>query len=148
MLTLTFDSKINRVFSATQDGCVDQVWGGYIKALLNGNGFGTFNPGDHDLVTQMNMVSLLPKMGVWTRFEEGRSRHSWVIYRKWFWHIWRWWPWPLTPKSLPFVCCPGRMCGISYWSETKSLQKDRLTDRQTDRPTCKAICPLIFERGT
>jgi len=31
-------------------------------------------------------------MNVWTKFEEGRSRHSRVIDWKRFGHIWPWWP--------------------------------------------------------
>ena len=36
---------------------------------------------------------------------------------KQFWHIWPQCPWPLTqwPKSIGFLCCPGRMCGQSLW---------------------------------
>ena len=30
---------------------------------------------------------------------------------KHFWLIWPRWPWPLTPKSIGFLCCPGWMCG-------------------------------------
>ena len=70
-----------------------------ILELLNGNGFGTFEPGDLDLWPSDSSIdrdSLLPKMDVWTKFEEGRSRRSRVIDRKRFWHIWLWWPWPLT----------------------------------------------------
>jgi len=43
-----------------------------------------------------NMFPLPSRMDVWTKFAEGRSRHSRVIERKRFWHIWPWWPWPLT----------------------------------------------------
>jgi len=43
----------------------------------------TFDP-----VTQnIKRVHLLPRMDVRTMFEEGRSRHSPFIDRKWFWHI-------------------------------------------------------------
>ena len=38
------------------------------------NLFGTFDPGDHD--PKINRVPLLPRMDVWTKFEEGRSRRS------------------------------------------------------------------------
>jgi len=34
------------------------------------------------LVTKINSVPLLPKMDVWTKFEEGRLRRSGVIDRK------------------------------------------------------------------
>ena len=42
------------------------------------NGFGRYDPGDLD----RNRVPLLPRMYVWTKFEEGRSRLSQVIARK------------------------------------------------------------------
>ena len=35
-----------------------------------------------DSVTKITRVPLLPRMNVWTKFEEGRSRHSWVIDQK------------------------------------------------------------------
>jgi len=35
----------------------------------------------------INRIPLLPRMDVWTKFEEGRSRRYRVIDRKWFWHI-------------------------------------------------------------
>ena len=50
-----------------------------------GNGFGTFDHGDLDLLPndpQINRIHLLPMMDVWTKFEEGRSRRSPVIDRK------------------------------------------------------------------
>jgi len=62
-----------------------------ILDLLNGKGFGTFDPGDIDLWPSdpsIYRVPLLPKMDVWTKFEEGRLRRSQVIDRKGFWHIW------------------------------------------------------------
>ena len=60
---------------------------------------GRFDPSELDLWPsnpKMNSVPLLPRMDVWTKFEEGRSRHSRVIEWKRFWHIWAGWPWPLT----------------------------------------------------
>ena len=33
--------------------------------------------------------------------------------RKQFWHIWLWWPWPLTLNSIGFLCYPGWTCGPS-----------------------------------
>ena len=44
----------------------------------------------------INRVPLLPRMDVWTKVEEGRSRRSPVNDGKWFWRIWPQWPWPLT----------------------------------------------------
>jgi len=35
----------------------------------------------------IDMIPLLPRMDVWTKFEEGRSKLSQVIDRKRFWHI-------------------------------------------------------------
>jgi len=46
---------------------------------------GTFDPGDLDLYPsdpRIYIVPLLPRMDMWTKFEEGRSRHSRVIDRK------------------------------------------------------------------
>ena len=39
------------------------------------NGFGRFDPGDLS-DPKINRVPLLSRMDVWTKFEEGRSRHS------------------------------------------------------------------------
>jgi len=45
------------------------------------------------VLTHLTLVTLaqqsigLPRTDVWTEFEEGRSRHSRVIDRKWFGHI-------------------------------------------------------------
>ena len=80
------------------------------------NGFVTFDPGDLYLWPsdpKINRVPLLPRMDVWTKIEEGRSRHSWVIDRKRFGHIWPQWPWPLTPRSIGFLCYQWWMCGPS-----------------------------------
>ena len=48
-----------------------------VLELLIGNSFGTFDPSDLD--PKINSVHLLPRTDVWTKFEEGRSRHSRVI---------------------------------------------------------------------
>ena len=56
-----------------------------ILELLNGNGFGTFDPGDLDHWPGdpiINRVSQLPQTDVWTEFEEGTSRRSSVIDQK------------------------------------------------------------------
>ena len=56
-----------------------------IPELLIGNIVDTFDPGDLDLWhsdPKINRVLLLPRASVWTKFEEGRSRHSRVIDRK------------------------------------------------------------------
>ena len=90
-------------------------------------------------------------MDVWTKFEEGRTMHSWVIERKVLKR--------LTLVTLifdlvtpiGFLCWLGWMCGgryvkafFSYWLETKRLQTDGPTDRhaQSNMP-----CPLFFEGG-
>jgi len=44
---------------------------------------------------KLERVLLLARTDVWTKFEEDRSRRSWVIDWERFWHIWPWWPWPL-----------------------------------------------------
>jgi len=38
-------------------------------------------------LTQISIVTMLTRLDMWTRYEEGRSRHSRVIDRKRFWHI-------------------------------------------------------------
>mgnify|MGYP006890640461 CR=1 FL=1 len=97
-----------------------------------GNNFGTLDPVDLDLwCSDPNRVPQPPKMDEWTTFEEGSSRRSYVIHLKQIWHIWPRWPWPLTPKSIAFLCYQWPMCGTSlrrvgqgvsrYWSETKRL---------------------------
>ena len=101
---------------------------------------------------QIKSVPLLPGMYVWTKFEEGRSRRSWVIERKWFKHIWPWWPWPLTQwsqnhygSSAAQDGCMDKVWGrkvkafSSYWSETKRLQ--------TDRQTCAKQYVLSSSKG-
>jgi len=54
---------------------------------------------------RINRVPLLPRIDVWTKFEEGRSRHSRVIELKRFWHIWPWWPCPsdLIVNRVPLL---------------------------------------------
>jgi len=64
-----------------------------ILELVNRNVFGTFDLGDLD--PSINRVSRIPKMDVWTRLEEGRSKRSRVIYQKRFWYMW---PWPSDSK--------------------------------------------------
>ena len=41
----------------------------------------------HFLKSYLNRVPLLPRMNVWMKFEEGRSRHSRVIERKVLAHL-------------------------------------------------------------
>jgi len=56
-----------------------------VLELLIGNGFSTFGPGDHALKSsepKINKVPLIPRMDVWTEFEEDSSRRSQVIDRK------------------------------------------------------------------
>jgi len=53
----------------------------------------TFDP---VIPKSIRYVPLLPMTDVWTKFEEGRSMHFWVIDWKRFWQIWPRWPWPLT----------------------------------------------------
>ena len=90
---------------------------------------------------------------MWTKFEEGRLRRSWVIDRKRFWQIWPWWPWPLTPKSIGFLCCPGRMCGPSLRKVGRGvfellIGNEKVTDGQTDRTTCaKQYALSSLKRG-
>ena len=64
-------------FSQFKISCTN-VWrrNSFSKLL---NGFGTFDSGD----PKINRVPLLPRTDVWTKFEECRSRRSWVIDQKW-----------------------------------------------------------------
>ena len=122
-----------------------------IVTLTIWHSFYTFDLGDLDLWPSE------PRTDVWTNFEEGRSRRSQFIDRKQFWHIWLWWPWPLTqwpPKSKGF---PGRLCGQSLRKvgqgilETKKLQTDRQTDQQirrhTDQHVQSNMPSLLRRRG-
>ena len=99
MVTLTFDPVTPKSigFLCYQGWmCLRKVGQGLLELLI-GNAFGTFNPSDFDLWLsdpKINRVPMLPRMDVWTRYEEGWSRCSRVIYLKWFWHIWPQWPWP------------------------------------------------------
>ena len=86
LVTLTFDpvtpKSIGFLF------CQGSIFGQSLRKvgqgvleLLIGNGFGTFefDPGVLGLWPsdpKINRVSLLPRRDVWTKFEEGRSRHS------------------------------------------------------------------------
>ena len=84
--------------------CVDRNEGGLVKALsslfiLIGNVLSTIDQSDIDIWFsdhQIKKFPLLPMMDMWTRYEEGRSRCSWVKIRKRCWHICPRWPWPLT----------------------------------------------------
>ena len=56
-----------------------------VVELLIGHRFCTFDPCDIDLWSsdpKINRVPLIPKMDVWTKFEDGRSRCCRVIDRK------------------------------------------------------------------
>jgi len=54
---------------------------------------------------------------VWTKFEEGRSRHSRVIEQKRFWQIWPWWPWPLIkwPQNRQGLSATQDGCVDQVW---------------------------------
>ena len=59
---------------------------------------------------------------------------------------------PVTPKSIWFLCCPGRVCGQFQEGRSRHSQVidwKRKGYRRTDRPTdmCKAICPFFFKGG-
>ena len=118
----------------------------------NLNSFGRFDPGDLDLWpsdSKMYRVPLIFRMNVWTKFEEGRSRHSWVIEQKQFWNIWPWWP--LTPKSIGFLCCPGRTCGSFRKVHHGVLQllfgNEKVTDGETDRHVQSNMPPSPSKGG-
>ena len=89
-----------------------------------------------------NMVHLLHSMDVWTTYEEGRSRLSWVIDLKWFWRIW-----PGDHDILPNdtkinrVYLLPRMDDVwTKFEEGRSRpswvidRKQNVTDRPTDQP--------------
>jgi len=66
------------------------------------------------------------------------------------WHIWAWWPWPLTPVSIGCLCYPGRTCvqslrKVGHGVLELLIGNEKVTDGQTDM--CKAICPLFFRSG-
>ena len=151
-VTLTFDLKTQGSY-ATKDGCVDQVWGRYLKAFLS---YWTERDLKHLTLVTLTFDPVTPKsIGFlcWLGWMCGpslrkfTSRCSRVIDRKRFWHIW---PWPLTSISLGFLCCPGLMSGpslrkvqfFSYWSETKRLQTDQLTERHV-----QSNVPSLLWRG-
>ena len=108
-----------------------------------GNGLGIFDLDYLDLWPcdpKLNMVAMLLRMDVWTRYEKGRSMHFLVIHRKRFWHICPRWPltqWP--PKSIGFLCYTWLMWWLSwrkvrqvvleFRSLTKRLHTDGLADR-------------------
>jgi len=96
------DPKIDRVHLLTRmewmcGQSLRKVGRQGVLELLIWNGFGTFDSGDLD--PKINRVHLLPRIDVWIEFEEGRSRCSWVIDRKWFGHIWPQWPLTTWPQS-------------------------------------------------
>ena len=51
-----------------------------------------------------------------------RNSFSKLLLKR-FWHISPWWPWPLTPKSIGFLCYPGQMCGPSFRSVDQGIHK-------------------------
>ena len=117
------------------------------------NGFDTFDPGDLDLWpndTKLNRVSLLPRMIVWTLFEEV----SQGVFELLNWNGFGTFDlgdlWPCKPKLFGFLCYPGLMCGLSLRKVGRSVVElliEKVTDRPTDWQTdmCKAICPLFIE---
>ena len=61
---------------------------------------------------------------------------------------------PVTPKSIWFPCCTGRMCGPSLRKVGQGILalligNEKVIDGHTDILTdmCKAIYPLFFEGG-
>jgi len=56
-----------------------KVGQGDLEILIR-NGFSTFDPSD----PKITRVSILPRMDMWTSYEEGRSRRSRDIDQKWF----------------------------------------------------------------
>ena len=117
----------------------------------NLNGFGRFWPSDPEIYR----VPLLPWTGVWTKFEEGRSRLSWVIGWKPFWHIWPRCPWPLTHTINRVPLLPRTYVwtmfeeGRSRRSQVIDLKRKgyRRTDRQTDRLTWAKQYALSSSKG-
>jgi len=90
-------------------------------------------------------------MDVWTKFEEGRSRRSEVIFSTFG---------PgdldLSPSDIKINGAP-QIPRADVWTkfEESMSRSSRVIDRKqkgyrrTDRPTdmCKAICPLFFKKG-
>ena len=95
---------------------------------------------------KINRIPMLLRIDVWTRYEKGWSRHSRVINLKRFWHIWLWWPWPLTQcGSIGLFCYPGWMCGPSLRKVGQGILEllmgnEKVTDGRTDRQTYQQTC--------
>ena len=97
----------------------------------------TFDP-------KINRVSLLPRIDVGTKCEEGKSRRSQVLDHKQFWHIWPGYLdlWPLNQKG--FICYPGWMCGPSLKKVCQGVLEllignEKVTDGQTFQPTDRHV---------
>ena len=133
MVTLTFDPVTPKSigFLCYQGWmCLRKVGQGLLELLI-GNAFGTFNPSDFDLWLsdpKINRVPMLPRMDVWTRYEEGWSRLSRVIDQKRFWHIWQWWPWPMTQWPNMVLMLP-RMNVWTKFEEGRS-RRSQVIDRK------------------
>ena len=110
--------KINRVPPATHDGCLDQVWSrSRCSCVIHQKRFRHIWSRWPWPLTQwlkINWIPLLPRMDVWTKFEEGRSRHFLSYWSETvFTHLT---PVkltfdPVTPKSIEFLCYSGWMYG-------------------------------------
>ena len=105
-----------------------------------------------------NRVSLLSKMDVWTKFEEGRARHSQVIEGNGFgtFDLGDLELWPSDPSINMVSLLPRTMCGTSLRKLGQGVLEllignknvtDGRTDRQTNRPTCANQYALSSLKG-
>ena len=145
ILTVTLKSKVSHCYPERICGpCLKKVGYGVLTVLI-GNGLGIFDLDYLDFWPcdpKLNMVAMLLRMDVWTRYEKGRSMHFLVIHRKRFWHICPRWPltqWP--PKSIGFLCYTWLMWWLS-WRKVRqvvlefSIANEKVTYGRTGRSTC------------
>ena len=120
LVTLTFDPKINRFLCCPGRMCgpILRKVGQGVLELLIGNSFGTFDPGDLDLWpsdSNITRVPLLVRTDVWTKFKKGRVKGFSIYWLETVLaHLTLVTFDPVTPKSIGFLCCPGR-CVDKVW---------------------------------